>query len=115
MAKNNQQLTKANATNQQQITARQAQAQQLRQVEYHEAEVRASAQVRVLSTSTARRIPLEIYYSLIRISTKRKSQSRQIFDPLHPESLLSRYSDCSASSSCLSPSTLTRPYYSSSF
>jgi hypothetical protein len=45
MAKNTQQLTKANASNQQQIAARQAQAQQLRQVEYHEVEARASAQV----------------------------------------------------------------------
>jgi hypothetical protein len=76
MAKNTQQLTKANAANQQQIAARQAQAQQLRQVEYHEAEARASAQVRVHSTSTAWRIPLEIGYSLIRISTKRKSKKR---------------------------------------
>jgi len=46
MARNNQQLTKADQANQQQLAAKQAQAQQLRQVEYHEAEARASAQVR---------------------------------------------------------------------
>lgn len=50
MAKNTQQLTKANAANQQQIAARQTQAQQLRQVEYHEVEAKADAQVCVPST-----------------------------------------------------------------
>jgi len=45
MTRNNQQLTKADQASQQ-LAAKQEQAQQLRQVEYHEAEARASAQVR---------------------------------------------------------------------
>lgn len=45
MARNNQQLQKADQVSQQQLAARQAQAQQLRQVEYHEAQASASAQV----------------------------------------------------------------------
>ena len=45
MAQKNQQLVKADQANQQELAAKQVQAQQLRQVEYHEAEARASAQV----------------------------------------------------------------------
>jgi len=108
MAKNTQQLTKANAANQQQVAARQAQAQQLRQVEYHEVEANASAQVCVLSTSPSyREYRWKQAIHWFEFCQHVKQEARKIFKPPYHESQL--YLWCSDYNSVISLPLLAQP------
>ena len=110
MAKNTQQLIKADTANQQQIAARQAQAQQLRQVEYHEAEVRASAQVCILSTPQSHRgCRQKLASHRIEFQPRGKARARKI------RRLFPRKACCPLLLHCLIsfslPLNLTSPYH----